>query len=187
MSEQEQLLTIKKSRRRPHKRGDVSIHLPEGKEIVEVGREGLALEATTKDKDKVAAQLDIEPKSYRRLREILLLYDARDDLIETDRDAVVKAYKIMVETSSVKRAHGLVQRIANKVWGVKTHRTVKKAHERIEQFQIVMTKVAGLCEAAATMEMPYLPADEVERTDEMIKDAKKALAALETKLRELSR
>lgn len=107
------------------------IRLPEGMSPEQLTRRGLQIETDLgQSAEEIAPMLGIAHKSYRMMRDIVLVYDRKGDLSAADKATVTAALDDLNATARPGRAHPTIEPILARVFGQSKY--ARRTHEKIE-------------------------------------------------------
>lgn len=160
------------------------LSLPEGAAIEEIARQGMAREADGEDPVAIAKSFGIGTHTYRMACDVVFLFD-RGGYSTADAIIVEQAFRLMTELK-VPEARELVNPVAVKVWGAKrdTRPRADREPARLDQFEHAFGIVMQTCATAADLDIPYLPADQIKARVREIKNARRHLLVLLTRMEE---
>lgn len=168
------------------RRVGAQIFVPEGADIVDLCRKGLALEESGSNVDATADELGLAREAYRVSRQIVYLSDLRE-LSDADAALVAKALHILTTTLQYKAAWEIVEPVTLKVWGAPSRgmRLIGLTERRVEQFKRTFGIVIQSCVTTEEVEVPYLSVEQVNQFTKEIGRARQALAAFSDRLKEI--
>lgn len=158
----------------------VKIPIPFGKTPEAFVREALKREKNGED---VFRSLNgIGDNSYRKMREIVLIFD-RPDLSPRDREAADRAMKILNDDRQLINSYPLIEHISQRIWG-DGNKSDKIAQNRVDEFEKRIEILAHTCEAE--IEVPQLSLEQVKYAVERLEDSVKGLRRTINKLKEVN-
>lgn len=158
------------------KKAWVKIAVPEGENIAELCRRGLALEDDGMPIEKAATAVGISVGSYRIVRQIVFLADYKN--LSPDDAALAKnALDLVVANGQITGVWETVEPLAARVWGEgnRVFGLAYVAGRRIDQFEKSLGVVGHTCVATDQITLPYLSPDQVKASLREIGRARAAL------------
>ncbi len=162
--------------------------VPDGQDLVELCKRGIALEEQGQTIEAVATELGLASNAYRISRQIVFLVD-RPELSSADQAVVTKAISILKTTHQYTKAWEIAEPVAQRVWGTpqRGDRLLSLAGRRIEQFERTFGIVMQSCLTTDEVQLPYLSRQQSEECAKEIGRARKALAMFATRIQEIHR
>lgn len=159
------------------------INLPEGANIIDLCRKGIALEEAGQPCESAAAELGLGTTAYRVSRQIVLLAD-RPELSAADKAIAAEAFNILATTLQYKWAWEVAEPVGIKVWGSDGRwlRLPTLAERRMEKFEQTFGIIMQSCLTTDEIEIPYPSAEQVKQFKTEINRARKALAAFAARI-----
>lgn len=159
--------------------------VPEGENIMDLCRRGLAIEAEGENYPKVAAAIGIGEHTYRLARQIVLLAD-NPNLSAKDAATVRRAVEMLTTTFRVGPAYEVAEPVANRVWGEGSKIDIVNAHaKRMARFELSFGIVMQSCMTTDQVDLPYLSADQVKKALRQIGSARGALKKFADRIKEI--
>lgn len=157
---------------------------PEGKSVIDLGRDGIKIEEGGANATTAAKQIGVSVQTYVTLRDVLLL-SQRDDLSRKDSEAVEHAlHEISVERQVV-NARAIIAPIALRVWGPRGARLGGADERRAKQFDDAVEFLKHTCENAVDMVIPHIAHGRAEAAIRQLSDAEASLRKLRERIREV--
>lgn len=160
--------------------------VPDGQDIVELCKRGLALEEQGYPINEISAEIGLAINNYRLSRQIAFLAD-RPELSIKDKALIAKAINILKTTHEYMKAWEVAKPVAQRMWGT-THtgeRLLSIAGRRMERFKAAFGIVMQSCLTADEVQLPYLSKQQSEECAKEIIRARKALAVFATRIQEI--
>lgn len=171
---------------RPVQGSWVKINVPEGIDIIDLCRRGLALEADgVPSMAGIADELGIAERTYATLRQIVLLAD-NTELSARDREIAQEAIRLVRETQQVSAAWEVAEPLAVRVWGEgKRVDLLNMAEKRLERFERSFGIILQTCMTTNEVDLPYLSADRAKKAIRDISTARGALLRFAERIKEI--
>jgi hypothetical protein len=164
------------------KNAGVKVRVPDGKTIIGVAREGLALEEGGMSPAAVADKVGLAFLTYKVARDVVLL-SRRDDLNRKDRDTVDRAMRGIDVTRQVGEARRAIAPIASRVWGNRGGRMKKADERRAKQFDNAVEFLKHTCESAVDMVVPHISRQHADVAIRQLSDAEASLRKLKERIK----
>lgn len=161
------------------------INVPEGHDLVDLIRRGLAMEREGGTVPRVAKEIGLSGRAYGVGRMIILLMENKN-LSPADAEIVKAALAALSIDMQLGRAQKLVEPVANKVWGEGRGGGVRSIEgRRLERFEHAFGIVMQVCLTTDEIDIPYLSADRAEKAVEQISAGRAALLLFAQRIKEI--
>lgn len=163
-----------------------AVLIPEGADLIELCRRGIALEQSGWTIENAAAELGLAQNAYRVSRQIVFLSD-HITLSNDDAAVIADAFDLLSTTQQCGRAWKIAEPVAIKVWGdaPRWDGLVTLADRRLARFEQTFAIVMQSCLTTDEIELPYLSPDQIDQFTQEISRARKALSAFSARIREM--
>lgn len=162
-----------------------TMFVPEGVDITDLCRRGIAMEADGEAPDRIAGELGLNAQAYRIARQIVLLAD-HVGLSERDKKTAQEALNLLVTAGQWGRAWEIAEPLAKKVWGEgRKDGLLFIADKRLEQFERSFGIVMQSCLTTEEIDLPYISADRAKKAFDEIRAARSALLRFAERIKEI--
>lgn len=163
----------------------VKIVVPEGQDIIELCRRGIAMERDGASAIEAAKSVGLSDRTYAVSRQIVMLAD-NADLASKDAATAKLALDTLSSTLQLQRSWEIVEALAARVWGDGTRFNLTAiADKRLDQFERTFGIIMQTCTTTDEVELPYLTADRAKKALRQIGSARSALARFADRIKEI--
>lgn len=156
--------------------GKPKVYAPEGVQLSDHIRAGIALEAEGKSPEEAATQIKIGIGNYRILRDIVLLSE-NSNLSRIHQSLVQNTLADLDKSRQMAAVPEEIETLRLRVWGGKGAREGRE-QSRLEQFARTIGIIAEVCAAALTVDIPYLSEDTERESIARLKECQRAITKL---------
>lgn len=160
------------------------LNIPEGVTLEQIARQGMAREAAGESSTAIAKSFSIGQHYYRMSCDIFFLHD-RGGYSAKDQAIVERAFRMMVDSQRIAEAFAVIEPVAVKVWNGDKRPRIDREPARIDQFEHAFGIIQHTCATAAELDLPYLSAAEAKSAAKEIREARKNLQTLLTRIEEI--
>lgn len=163
----------------------VKIVVPEGADIADLCRRGLAMEAEGATALEAGKAVGLSNQAYAISRQIVMLAD-NADLSAADKETAQRALAILQETLQLTAAWPPVEKLAERVWGEGNRLGLLNiTAKRLERFELSFGIIMQSCLTTNEVDLPYLSADRAAKAVKQITAARSALLRFSERIKEI--
>lgn len=157
------------------------IQIRGNKTLEQLGRELIKIESDGLTAEDAAKKGNISPATYRKLRDIINIYDFRKELPEQDAVLAERALKEANEYRQIQQAHASIKHIVDRVWGTGI-RGNKRASRKTEDFDHAVSVI--YYSSLAKIDLPHLSKERAEEVVSTLDEAVSNIKAIITQVKE---
>jgi hypothetical protein len=167
------------------RKNGVAMIIPQGADVVDLCKRGLALEENGATAEKAATEIGIAIGAYRACRQIVLLAESP---VLSAKDAALarQALDILVTTLQWGAAWEIAEPLAVRMWGEGTKYDLPNiAGKRLEKFERSFGIVLQGCMTTGEIDLPYLSPEDAKSAIRRIGQARGALARFAERIKDI--